>query len=187
MKTIASAALFSIVVLALCHRAFAETSGERAIDVRASKASFSVTHVFVARVGGTMPISSGSVTLAAGSLVPVGATAVIDARDVNTGDRDQSACIRSPDYFDVARFPEITFRSTKIEPEGPASFGMDGLLTIHGTAQPEHLDVTISGDASHPVYRAVGHVDRHAFGMRGARLDPTIGGVVDVMLDIVLK
>ena len=37
------------------------------------------------------------------------------------------------------------------------------------------------------VYHAVGHIDRHAFGMKGMRLDPVIGEIVDVTLDVALK
>ncbi len=187
MRKTALALGVSCAVLAFARCALAATYAERALDVGRSKATFVVSHIFVAHVTGTIPILGGSVTLAAGSPIPVSARAILDAREVNTGDPDQSACIRSPDYFDVARFPEMTFRSTTIEPEGPAAFGMDGLLTIHGVSRPEHLDVTIGGDAAHPTYHAVGHIDRHAFGMKGARLDPTIGAVVDVTLDIVLK
>lgn len=112
---------------------------------------------------------------------------MLDASKIDTGVRDQSACIQSSDYFDVNKFPDVTFTSTKIVPSGPAAFEMDGMLTMHGVTQSEHLDVTIGGDASHPVYHAVGHIDRHAFGMKGSRLDPVIGGIVDVTLDIVVK
>ena len=67
------------------------------------------------------------------------------------------------------------------------AFGVDGTLTIHGVTAPEHLDVTIRGDAAHRVYHAVGHIDRQAFHMAVTRLDPVIGKVVDVTLDIALK
>jgi polyisoprenoid-binding protein YceI len=64
---------------------------------------------------------------------------------------------------------------------------MDGVLTMHGVSQPEHLEVTVGGDAAHPSYHAVGHVDRHGFGMSVTRIDPAIGGTADVILDVVLK
>ena len=64
---------------------------------------------------------------------------------------------------------------------------MDGLLTIHGVARNEHLDVTVAGTPAHPSYRATGTIDRHAFGMPVTRLDPVIGGSVDVILDVTLK
>jgi polyisoprenoid-binding protein YceI len=59
---------------------------------------------------------------------------------------------------------------------------MDG---IHSVTQPEHVDVTLRGDAAHPVYHAVGRIDRHAFGMKGARLDhPVVGNEADTTLDV---
>lgn len=64
---------------------------------------------------------------------------------------------------------------------------MDGNLTIHGVTQPEQLNATVSGDAANPSYRANGQIDRHAFGMTGTRLDPTIGGTADITLDVTLK
>jgi polyisoprenoid-binding protein YceI len=92
----------------------------------------------------------------------------------------------TPEWFDTKKFPTWTFTSTKITP-APNGFMMDGTLTIHGVAQPEHMVVTVSGDPQHPVYHATCQVDRHAFGMSVTRLDPVIGGTVDVPLDIRVK
>jgi polyisoprenoid-binding protein YceI len=167
--------------------AYADSTLQRAIDVRASKASFSVQHVFVERVGGTVPILSGSVVLPAGSQIPLEASASLDATKIDTGDPDRDGSLESPDFFDARRFPIWTFTSTKVTPAGPDTFAMDGLLTVHGVTQPEQLSVTIVHDAARVRYHAVAHVDRHAFGMAITRLDPAIGGTVDVVLDLVLR
>ncbi|MBV8354816.1 MAG: YceI family protein [Candidatus Eremiobacteraeota bacterium] len=160
---------------------------ERTIDAGASKASFGLQHIFVERVTGTLPIIGGTLTLASGSAVPTSITALLDASKIETPEHDQTACIRSADYFDVKRFPDVKFSSTKIVLSGPDRFEVDGMLTMHGVAQPEHLDVTVEGEEVHPRYHAVGRIDRHAFGMKGMRLDPVIGSMVDVTLDIALK
>jgi polyisoprenoid-binding protein YceI len=161
--------------------------GARAVDTAKSKATFSIQHVFVEHVGGTMPIAGGYVVLQPGSAIPLSASAELDAAKVDTGDSDRDESLRSPDFFDVKRFPQWTFASTRIVPRGTAAFEMDGTLTVHGVAQPERLDVAVSGDAVHPVYHAVGHIDRRAFGMAVTRLDGAIGGSADVTLDIALK
>jgi len=175
------------LVAAMSPIALAQATEQRAIDPAKSKAQFSIQHVFVEHVTGTIPIRSGVVDVPAGSVIPVRATAVLDATKFNTGDSDRDGSLTSQDYFDTKKFPTWTFTSTKITPTGPASFGMDGLLTMHGVTQPEHLDVTVRGDAGHPVYRALGHIDRRTWEMKGTRLDPVIGNVADVTLDIVLK
>lgn len=159
----------------------------RAIDPAKSKVQFSVSHVFVEHVTGVVPVLRGAVTLEKGSAVPLEVTGVLDATKLATDDSDRNGVLQSPDWFDTAKFPTWTFTSTKITPSDDGTFAMDGSLTIHGATQPEHLTVTIGGTPANPTYRAVGHIDRHAFGMKITRLDPAIGGTVDVTLDVTLK
>jgi polyisoprenoid-binding protein YceI len=168
--------------------ALARAEGEsHAIDAAKSKASFSVPHVFVDRVTGTVPIVGGTVVLAPDSAIPVSVTADLDPSKIASGDRDRDAALMSADFFDVKADPLWTFTSTKITPAGTTAFGIDGTLTMHGVSVIEHLDATIRGDAAHRLYHAVGHIDRKAFHMSVTRLDPVIGNVVDVTLDIDLK
>ena len=126
-------------------------------------------------------------TLLPGSTIPLAVTAILEPDRMNTGDRDRDASLESSDYFDTQQFPTWTFSSTKITPTKPSRFTMDGDLTMHGVTQPVQLDVSVSGDPSHPVYHAVGHIDRRLWHMKGTRLDPVIGTVADVTLTIVLK
>ena len=167
----------------MLHLAFAALL---AIDPAKSNVTFSVQHIFVERVNGSLPVLSGTIDLAEDSLVPSSVTAVLDATKLKTGDPDRDGVMQTPDWFDTKKFPTWTFTSTKIAP-APGGFTMDGVLTMHGVAQPEHLVVVASGDPAHPVYHATGHIDRHAFGMSTTRLDPVIGGTVDVTLDIRVK
>lgn len=178
MRTLLVAALTSVALSAPV---------TRAIDVARSKATFDVTHVFVEHVTGTVPIASGTIVLKPGSAIPISAAAALDATRITSGDPDRDASLRSPDFFDTKRFPAWTFASTKVVPKGDASFEMDGDLTLHGVTQPEHLEVTVTGDPADPSYHATAHINRHAFGMATTRLDPAIGGVVNVTLDVTLK
>jgi|SRR5580700_2072402 polyisoprenoid-binding protein YceI len=159
----------------------------RTIEAARSSARFSVTHIWVERVAGTVPVLGGSVALADGAMIPTAATATLDATGIATGEPDRDRSLKSSDFFDVKNFPQWSFVSTKIIPHGANLFEMDGNLTIHGVTQPERLNVTASGSPAHPVYHATAQIDRHAFGMAVTRLDPTIGSNVDVTLDIVLQ
>jgi polyisoprenoid-binding protein YceI len=185
MRKVASCAALAIAC-AVVHPASAQTAAH-SIDSSTSKATFCVSHIWVERVCGTVPIESGTVTLAPGSLVPSSVTAALDATKIATGEPDRDASLRSPDFFDTQRFPRWTFTSTKIVPRADNAFEVDGELTIHGVTRPEKLDVSVSGDAPHQRYHATGEIDRHAFGMSVTRLDPTIGGTVDVTLDVEFK
>jgi polyisoprenoid-binding protein YceI len=177
----------SIFALAGARSAASADPAAREIDAAKSSAQFSIEHIFVERVTGTVPILSGSVTVPPGASLPTGVTAVLDATRISSGDRDRDRSLESPDYFDTKNFPTWTFTSTKVVSTGPAACGIDGTLTLHGVSVAQHLDVTIRGDEAHPVYHAVGRINRHAFGMKGARLDPVIGDAADVTLDIILK
>jgi polyisoprenoid-binding protein YceI len=181
--------IFAALVLAVALPSVvaAADAVQRAIDPSKSTVQFSVTHIWVEHVTGTVPIRSGSVTLAPDSTIPTSATATIDATKISTNEPDRDADLRSPDFFDTDKFPTWTFTSTKIAAHGANAFEMDGNLTIHGITQPEHLNVTVSGDAAHPTYHTTGQIDRHAFDMSTTRLDSTIGATVDVTLDITLK
>lgn len=186
-KLLEGIVLGALFVATVARAAPAAGEPESAIDAAKSKASFSVQHVFVERVNGSLPIVSGTVTRATNAVIPENVTAVLDATKLVTGEPDRDASLQSSDFFDTKRFPAWTFASTKITPQSASAFGMDGTLTIHGVTQPEHLDVVVRGDAAHPAYHAVAHIDRHAFGMAITRLDPTIGNTVDVTLEIVLR
>jgi polyisoprenoid-binding protein YceI len=178
-------AVLACIILACALLAVAPAP--RAIDAAKSSAQFSVAHIWVERVTGTVPMLRGTVSLEPGSLIPQSATAVLDATHITTGEPDRDRALESPDFFDAAKFPQWTFTSTRIVPTGPASFEMDGDLTIHGVTHSERVDVTVIGDPLHPEYRAKAQIDRHAFGMVRTRLDPTIGNTVDITLDIVMK
>ncbi len=159
----------------------------REIDPSASKATFTVQHVFVEHVTGTVPIASGTVVLPQDSSIPQSVSAVLNPSKIKTGEDDRDGVLQTVDWFDVKQYPTWTFTSTKISPSGSNAFAMDGLLTIHGVTRSEHLDVTVTGAPGHPVYHATGTIDRHAFGMATTRLDPAIGNPVGVTLDVTLK
>jgi polyisoprenoid-binding protein YceI len=164
--------------------ALARADAVRPIDPSKSTASFCISHVFVGQVCGTVPIVGGSVTMMDGTTVPTAISAELDPARMDTGDPDRDASLEGPNYFDVKQFPSWSFTSTRIVGEN-AGFRVDGLLTMHGVTQPVHLDATVTGDASHVEYRATCFVDRRVWGMRGTPLDPAIGDVADVTLDVV--
>lgn len=154
-----------------------------AIDPSHSTAHFSVQHVFVEHVTGTVPIVSGTIDLPENSLIPTSVSAVLDPKKFHTDEPDRDAAMQTPDWFDTPIYPTWTFTSTKITPASKG-FTMDGTLTIRGVSQPEHLSVVATGDSTHPHYIATCEVDRKAFGMAVTRLDPVIGNPVDITLDI---
>ena len=177
----------TLLAAALSSAALADDTTARSIDAARSKATFTVSHVFVEHVSGAVPIVSGTVTVHAGSAIPVSIVAVLNPGRISTGDPDRDASLESPDFFDAQKFPAWTFASTKITPHGQDSFGVDGVLTLHGASEPEHFEVKVVPDPARTMYHATGQVDRRGFGMAVTRLDPVIGTTASIVLDVVLK
>jgi polyisoprenoid-binding protein YceI len=161
--------------------------GARAIDPAHSHAAFTVSHLYVTSVSGTLPVSGGTVMLAPGSSVPARIEATLDATKLQTGDPDRDDSLQGPDWFDTKRFPQWTFVSTSITAGAERTFKAAGTLTIHGVAQPVVLDGTVTGPAEHPVYHGSAHVDRHLFGMRVTPMDGTIGSDVAITIGASLR
>lgn len=180
--------MLQVVALAVASAAAsAQGPVQLSIDPRRSTAQFSVSHIWVDRVSGSVPILRGTIALISGSAMPSSITATLDATRISTSDPDRDAALESPDFFDAKQFPTWTFSSTKIVAQGASAFVMFGDLTLHGVLRPVRLDVTVAGDAAHPVYHARGQIDRRSFGMAVTRLDPVIGNPVDVTLDVYTK
>lgn len=160
---------------------------DRNIVVRESHATFTVKHLYLLDVTGTVPIRSGTATFAdAAAAVPTAIEATLDPRHLDTHDGDRDDDLQGPDWFDTKVFPTWTFRSTSIVATS-GGFSANGTLTIHGVAAPITLEVAQIRPFPHPAYHAVGHVDRHAFGMKITPVDGLIGTDITIALDVVLQ
>jgi polyisoprenoid-binding protein YceI len=116
---------------------------------------------------------------------------VIGMASVDSGNRTRDEHLRSAELFDVARFPEATFRSTDVEWRGDAGTA-HGDLTIHGVTRRVALDVTYEGSARDPwgaeraVFSAATTIDREDFGVSWNMAVPTGGLLVsrDIRIEI---
>jgi polyisoprenoid-binding protein YceI len=182
-------AAFAAALLALVP-AFA-TAGDtdanvRSLDLKHSSATFEVTHLYVSSVTGTLPVIAGSLTFDAGSTVPVRVEATLDPKRIKTGEDERDGELQDGEWFDTAHFPTWTYSSTKVTPGAAGAFTVEGILTVHGTAQPVTLAVTTVRGLPSPAYHAVGHADRHGFGMAKTRQDGLVGTDITITLDAVV-
>jgi polyisoprenoid-binding protein YceI len=126
-------------VIFLLATAFAQTS-TWTIDPMHSAAEFSVRHMAISNVKGNFTKLSGTVLLDEKDITKSSVDAVIDATSVDTRVADRDADLKSPHFFDVAKFPTLTFKSKKIVKNGD-KLGVMGDLTIHGVTREVTLDV----------------------------------------------
>ncbi|WP_412060533.1 YceI family protein [Rubrivirga sp. IMCC45206] len=122
-------------------------AGTYAIDQAHSRAEFRVRHLGISTVTGRFGTVAGTVTVGDG-LGSLQANAVIDATSIDTGNEQRDGHLRSPDFFDVAQYPEITFDATAIRPGAGGQFTLVGDLTMHGVTRPIELDAEYLGTSS---------------------------------------
>jgi polyisoprenoid-binding protein YceI len=116
------------------------------IDPVHSDASFSIRH-FVSNVRGRFNDFSGTVNLDPAKMTSSSVTFTIKASSIDTGNEGRDKHLRTADFFDVEKFPEITFKSTSIAAAGKDQYSVTGDFTMHGVTKRITLPVTFLGNA----------------------------------------
>jgi polyisoprenoid-binding protein YceI len=119
---------------------------------------------------------------------------VIDASSIDTGVADRDAHLRSADFFDVERYPEITFKSASVTETAADRLRVSGALTVKGVTGDVVLDVEVLGRAKDPwgneraAFSATTSVDRREFGLAWNQMLETggvmVGDRIDIAIDI---
>ncbi|MFJ4920638.1 YceI family protein [Streptomyces sp. NPDC088725] len=120
--------------------------------------------------------------------------AVIDASSIDTGNALRDKHLKSPDFLDIERFPEITYRSTGLDPAGADRWTVHGRLTLHGVEREVDLDLSYLGTGPDPwggvraAFRATTELRREDFDMNFNQVVEAgiaaIGTTLRVELDI---
>ncbi len=140
------------------------------IDPEHTAISFKVRHLF-AKVQGTFDRFAGEFVYVPGEPEAWTVTATIETASLNTRLAPRDHHLRSKDFFDVERYPTMTFRSTAVREVTPTSATLEGLLSIHGVERPVVLDLTIHGVGEDPWgnlrsgFTATTTINRTDFGM----------------------
>ncbi len=147
--TLAALALFSLSALAADTAAPAAAASTYNVDGAHSSVGFMVRHL-VGKVPGNFKEFSGAITGDPKDPQNASITLTIKAASINTGNDGRDKHLNSPDFFDTAKFPEITFKSTKITPKGGDQFEVAGTFTMHGVSKDIVVPVTFAGTAKDP-------------------------------------
>jgi len=142
------------------------------IDTPHSSAQFSVRHMMISNVKGGFTKVTGTVDLDEKDFTQSKVEATIDATTIDTHEPKRDAHLKSADFFDVAKFPTITFKSTSVGRGPGGRLRVTGDLTMHGVTKEVVLLVEMLSapvkDKSGTLHRgtsATTHVNRKEFGM----------------------
>lgn len=128
------------LALALPQLAFASTS-TWTVDPSHAAAQFSVKHMMISNVRGQFSNISGTLELNEKDISKSSVNVEIDASTVDTRNEKRDGHLKSPDFFDVGKYPKMTFKSTKVTKAGTGKLEVTGDLTIRGITKPVTLAV----------------------------------------------
>ncbi len=140
------------------------------IDVGHSAIHFWARHMVISKVHGRFARWSGSLELDPKDLSRSSVDVRIEAASIDTQVADRDAHLRSPDFLDVAKHPEIAFRSRRVERAGGA-LRITGDLTLHGVTREVTLEAEFAGTGKDPWgneragFSAKASLDRREFGL----------------------
>ena len=165
------------------------------IDIDHAAARFSVRHFMIANVVGLFSKMSGVILFDPPDLKRLSVEAEVEVQSLTTGHAERDEHLLSPDYLEVATYPKILFKSTRVESIRKTHFKITGHLTMKGITKPITLEADYFGPVKSPFsgktcigFSATGKINREDFGMKlrvpmkGGGL--VVGREVEIALDI---
>lgn len=140
------------------------------LDPSHTSVEFAAKHMMITTVRGRIADVEGTIYTDEENPSKSSVEAVLKGASLDTRSDQRDQHLRSADFLDVEKFPDITFRSTRIEGT-KEKFKLFGDLTIRGTTKEIALDVTFEGEARDPWggervgFAASGKIDRRDFGL----------------------
>ncbi|MFD9376435.1 YceI family protein [Streptomyces sp. NPDC059999] len=130
--------------------ALAELTGDYVLDPAHTRIGFVARHAMVTKVRGAFHQFEGTARLDGADPTRSTAQVVIKAESIDTGVEQRDQHLRTNDFLDVPNFPDITFRSTSVEPVSDTEYRVTGDLTVKDTTRPVTIDFEYAGSAVDP-------------------------------------
>lgn len=142
-----------------------------AVDPTHSEIGFKVKHMMFTNVSGQFTKFTAEANTNGDSFEGASFSFSGDIDSVSTGNADRDGHLLSPDFFDAAQFPKITFESIAFNKKNEGEYTLDGNLSLHGETKPVSLDVEFGGIAKDPWgntkagFTITGKLNRKDFGL----------------------
>ena len=143
--------LMALATLGLVLGSSTARSAQYTIDSVHSDVSFTIKHLVVSKTRGSFTKFSGEFSYDDKDASTWNANAVIEAASINTANEMRDNHLRGAEFFEVEKYPTLTFKSTKITDVKADSAKMEGWLSMHGIEKPVVLDLKIGGVIKDPM------------------------------------
>ena len=120
------------------------------VDKAHSKLGFEITHLMVSDVEGSFKNFDAKITASKEDFTDAVVELSADVASVNTDNEKRDQHLTSEDFFDAAKFPKLTFKSTSVKKVSGNKYKVAGNLTFHGVTKPVTLDAVLRGVITNP-------------------------------------
>lgn len=134
--------VFTIATLLTISAASAQTWS---VDKAHAKVGFTVTHLMLSEVDGNFKIYDAKITATKPDLSDAVLELSADVNSINTDNDQRDGHLKSPDWFDAAKYPTLIFKSTSFQKVDGKKYKVVGDLTMHGVTKPITLDAVLTG------------------------------------------
>jgi len=153
---------------------------------------FSVSHLVISDVEGNFKSIEGTMVSAKPDFSDAKISFSVDIASINTDNENRDNHLKSPDFFDAAKYPKMTFTSTSFVPTGNNKYTLVGNLTIRDVTKPVTFDVTYGGTANamggvHAGFKATAKIDRFDYNLKWNMATEAGGAVVGKEVDITVN
>jgi len=162
-------------------------------DLSHSSVNFHVRHLMVSKVHGRFQQWGGSLVIDSDDITKSKVDVTIEVASIDTKEEKRDAHLKSADFFDVEKFPQLTFKSTAVKKISDEELEVTGDLTIHGDTKSVVLKVESNGQIKDPWggtragFSAKTSISRKEFGLHYNALLEAGGVVIGDKIDITLE
>lgn len=139
-----------LLVLAIGVASLSVNAQTWTLDKSHAKLGFEVTHLMVSSVDGSFKNFDVKVTSSKDDFTDARVELTADAASIYTDNDKRDEHLRSADFFDAAKYPTLTFKSTSLTKKSDNKYALVGDLTMHGVTKPVTLEATLNGTTVHP-------------------------------------
>ena len=164
-----------------------------AIDPVHSSVKFNIEHLVISEVEGKFNTYTGSINSTKPDLTNASIDFVVDVNSIDTDNEMRDKHLQSADFFDAAKYPKISFKSTSFKKVSGNKYVLNGNVTMHGVTKPAKFDVTYGGIAKDGYgntkagFKAVGVLKRYDYGLKYNSLTEAGGATLGKDVEIELR
>jgi len=161
------------------------------VDAAHSRLGFSINHLGLADINGDFKSFDSKITATKADFSDAVVELSADVATINTGNEMRDGHLKGADFFDVEKFPKLTFKSTSFKKGKGNNYILVGDLTLHGVTKPVTLNATYNGAMTHPMskkemtgFKVTGKIKRSDFAVAPEMSAPMLADDVYLHADL---